>query len=291
MSDDARGEGTSEAPDADLLALFHRAPAAAWSLFLERYSGFILAELERLGFARDSVMDGFVYICERLSDDGFRRLRSVRHLGDRGELVPWLRTVVAHLAANWVQARDGRRRLLKSIAALPEFSQRVFRLYFWRGLKPFEVVEELRRDGVEATSAAVFDSLEALFHRLSETKVWHLVSRLAKRQGVVSIDSADNGSTHEPHTPEPDPEQALMSKESVTELRVAMAALSAEDRLLFELRYEEALPLAEIASILGLAARDCERRLASARRTLRERLAAGPLRSEKLRPAAGGRAP
>ncbi len=271
-----QGEGGSRQRDGELLELFRHDPAAAWEPFLERYSGFILAELGRLGLAAEPAMDGFVYVCEKLAEDGFRRLRSVRRLGAQGELVPWLRTVVRNLAINWLQARDGRKRLLQSVAALPARSQRVFQLYFWQGLKPSEVVQELRRGGDEAPPAAVFDCLEELFSVLSGKRLWHLVSRLARSRGTVSLDAPAEEAAHpaEPPSPDPDPEQALLRKAAAEELHRALDGLSPRDRLILQLRYEESLPVEEIAGIVGLSERECERRLAAARQALRRELAA-----------------
>jgi RNA polymerase sigma factor (sigma-70 family) len=270
------GEGSSTAVqrDGELLALIHRDPAAAWQPFLERYAGFILAELGRLGFAREPALDGFVYVCEKLAEDGFRRLRAVRHLGRGGELVPWLRTVVRNLASNWIDARDGRKRLLKSVAALPAHCQRVFQLYFWRGLKPSEVLEVLRRGDAQASTATVYDCLEALFSRLSENRIWHLVSGLARSRGALSLDApaGEGERVFEPAAADPDPESALLQRESADRLHRALARLPARERLLLQLRYEDALPVAEIGEVMGMGARECERRLAEARGALRAEL-------------------
>ena len=191
--------------------------------------------------------------------------------------MPWLRTVVHNLAANWIDARDGRKRLLKSVAALPARCQRVFQLYFWRGLKPSEVLAELRRGDPQASAAGVFECLEALFSRLSENRIWHLVSGLARSRGEFSLDAppAEGERAFEPAAPEPDPESALLQKESVGELRRALATLPPRDLLLLQLRYEDALPVAEIGEVMGMGTRDCERRLAEAREALRAELAEG----------------
>ncbi len=271
------GSSAAAQRDGELLALIHRDPAAAWRPFLERYAGFILAELGKLGFAREPARDGFVYVCEKLAEDDFRRLRAVRHLGRGGELVPWLRTVVRNLASNWLDARDGRKRLLKSVAALPARCQRVFQLYFWRGLKPSEVLEELRRSDAQASAAGVFDCLEALFSGLSENRIWHLVSGLARSRGELSLDApaAEREAVFEPAAPEPDPESALLRQEAAAEVRRALARLPPSERLMLQLRYEDALPVAEIAAVMGMAPRECERRLGEARQALRVELEQG----------------
>ncbi|MEL7060074.1 MAG: hypothetical protein AAGN46_08620, partial [Acidobacteriota bacterium] len=87
-----------EASDDALLALFRRRPQVAWEQFLERYAGRIVAQLRGLGLESDDAMDCFVFVCERLARDRWRRLRDVQRTGARGELVPWLRQVVRHAA-------------------------------------------------------------------------------------------------------------------------------------------------------------------------------------------------
>jgi RNA polymerase sigma factor (sigma-70 family) len=270
------GGGAAAQPDGELLALIHRDPAAAWQPFLERYAGFMIGELGRLGFGREPAMDGFVYVCEKLAEDGFRRLRGIRHLGRSGEMVPWLRTVVHNLALNWIDARDGRKRLLKSVAALPPRCRRVFDLYFWRGAKPSEVLEELRRQDRDATAAHVFDCLESLFSRLTQNRIWHLVSALAHSRGELSLDAPpDEGERpFEPATSDPDPESALMRKEAAGEVQRGLDRLAPATRLMLQLRYEDAMPVNEVAEIMGLRPRECEQRLAEARQALRAVLAA-----------------
>lgn len=273
--------------DRELLDLFRRDPSAAWCRFLDRYASFMLAELRRLSLNHDAAMDGFVYVCEKLAEGGFRRLRAVRRLGDRGELVPWLRTVVRNLATNWVWSREGRKRLLKSVAVLRPRAQRVFQLYFWQGLRPSEVLEELRRQGDQASPIEVFDILEELFSMLSETRVWHLVSGLARQREPVSLDSptSEEESPPEPAAPGPDPEEALIHRQAAAEAQRALDTLPARDRLIVQLRYEAALAAAEIAAIVGLDPAEVEERLRAVRSRLRDEL----VRPEAVRPERGDR--
>ena len=155
-----------------------------------------------------------------------------------------------------------------------------------QGLKPSEVVEELRRSGDEARPIEIFDCLEELFSLLTSNRLWHLVSRLARR-GTASLDApaAGGAGPPEPPSPEPDPEQRLLRKAASADLAQALATLPARDRLAVALRYEEALPVQEVAELTGLSLRDCERRLSSARQALRDALEA-----RHLEPAAGLRA-
>ena len=97
-----RGDAASgELSDTDLVGLSATEPQRAWDFFIERYAGLVLATLQGMGFDQDEAMDRFVFVCEKLCEGRFRRLRSVRFAGNRGELVPWIRTVVKNLAVSW----------------------------------------------------------------------------------------------------------------------------------------------------------------------------------------------
>jgi DNA-directed RNA polymerase specialized sigma24 family protein len=199
--------------DAELLALFADSPQRAWGLFLERHAGAMLAMLRGLGFDRDQAMDRFVYVCEKLSEDDFRRLRSVRRLGQRSELTPWLRAVVRNLCVNWAWSLEGRRRLLKSIGRLSELDRRVFQLHFWNGRAPSEIFEHLRCTYRHDLSLLdVFESLERILSRLSRKKLWRLVTALARRQRPLSLDDPTLGDEPAPLRDRDTPEAMLLRR-------------------------------------------------------------------------------
>ena len=260
--------------DSELVALFGRDPERAWALFLDRYADIILSELRLRDPAHDSVMDGFVYVCEMLSERGFRRLRSIRHLGDRGELTPWLRTVVRNLATSFGWKRSGRKRLLRCVERLPALEQEVFRWYFWHGLKSSEICERLRRTSARRTTALVevLDALETLFAHLSEHRVWHLVAGLAAARAPDSIDGPA-GATPPIRAAGPDPEEAAIRGETLARLDEGLDALPPRQRLAVRLRYDDHLAVVEIAEILGVTRRQVHRLLAVALNQLRRELA------------------
>jgi RNA polymerase sigma factor (sigma-70 family) len=246
---------SGEPTDAELLSLFGREPESAWDVFIDRYADLILLCLHDLGFDHDQAMDRFIYVCEKLCEQRFRRLRTIRFAGRRGELAPWLRTVVRHLAINWAWSVDGRRRLFKSIGELPRREQRVFELYFWHGLTPSRVHEQLRvEQQAEVSYTEVYDALEAVFARLSRDQTWRLMSRLAGNRAALAIAAEDpeTGLAFEPAAGGDDPEQTLMAKQRRETLEQALAKLSPRERLILRLRYDNALSLVEVAEIVNL---------------------------------------
>lgn len=274
-----RERPSAEGPtDEELLALFRSRPDRAWDLFIERYADVVLSCLDHLGFDHDQAMDRFVYVCEKLSEDGYRRLRTIRFAGRHGDLTPWVRTVVKNLSVSWAWSVDGRRRLFTSIAELPARQQRVFELYFWHGLTPSEVYQRLRQEspGGGVSYVEVLDALEAVFEHLSATQRWRLLSRLAAARTALSIGNPDpeTGLGFDPPAGKADPEQELVERERRELVASALEGLEPRDRLILQLRYEEALGLAEVAEIVGLGLSTVKTSLRASldrlRRTLRK---------------------
>lgn len=271
----AAGEPSSEKASSDtvlsderLLALFDREAVRAWDLFLDRYAGLVLSTLRHLGFDHDEAMDRFVYICEKLCEHDFRRLRGIRFVGREGELVPWVRTVVRNLSVSWAWSVDGRRRLFRSIAALPDRERRVFELYFWRGLTPSETREHLAVEEQRSVGLIeVLDALEVLFTHLSDNQRWRLMSQLQRHRTPlpIAVDDPAGPMAYEPPDPAADPEQTALHEERRRVMVGALGGLESRERLILQLRYEEALTLAEVAEIVGLS-------LAAVKRSLRASL-------------------
>lgn len=248
--------GSHETSDSALLALFESDPETAWDLFIDRYSGLMLTTLHHLGFDHDGVMDRFVYLCEKLSEHRFRRLRTIRFAGQRGDLEPWLRTVVQHLSVSWAWSVDGRRRLFKSISKLTPRHQRIFELYFWCGLTPSQVREQLSvEEHLELDLLVVLDALEELFNNLDSHQTWRLMSQLIRHREAVPVADVDSpmANAFEPRDGAADPERSLLQRERRRHVENALADLEPRQRLVLQLRYDDALPLAEVASILGLS--------------------------------------
>jgi RNA polymerase sigma factor (sigma-70 family) len=235
----------------------------------------IFAALQRQGFDYDHAMDRFVYVCEKLSEHDFRRLKAVRYAGSHGDLTPWLLQVARNLSINWAQSEDGRKRLLKPIAKLPARDQRIFELYFWKGLSPSLICERIEMEtGSSIDLADALASLEKIFSLLSRKKLWRLMSNLARARGEVSIDemNEENPTAFQPVDLRPDPERELLEKESDRRLHRAMDSLSTRQKLVVSLRYEEALSASDIAAALNTSEKEIKKILGSALKELKRAL-------------------
>lgn len=246
--------------DTDLLKMFQDEPQRAWSLFCDKYSDFIYTCLRRAGFDYDEAMERFVYVFEKLCEDNFRRLKSINYAGNQGDLTPWLRQVVKNLCVNWAWGADGRKRLFGFVAEMPPREQRVFQLYFWQGQTPFEIYETLRLEHDKTVeSGNIFDALEAIFARLSEKKLWRLMSNLSRMRKTLSLDYEDENGNYfiEPIDENAlNAEETLQRKEIFAHLNSAFETLSAREKLVVQFRYEETMTLSEIAKMLGWEERE-----------------------------------
>ncbi len=245
--------------DGELLELFQQQPNYAWRIFIDRYADLIYSIIRGLGFDYDQAMDRFVFVCEKLCEKHFRRLKAIRYAGSRGDLTPWIRQVVKRLCVNWAWSEDGRKRLLKPIAQLGPMQQRVFELYFWQGLLPSEIDERLRQEHfVDVEETSVFEALEQILSQISEKKLWRLVSNLTRARGSLSLDAIDDesGLSWDVPADEPDPEADLIQREQDRALKQALRHLPEREVLLLQFRFEHALSVREMAEIMRLEERE-----------------------------------
>lgn len=293
--------------DAEILARLTAEPESAWKLFLERHAETILALLARLGFTGDEAMDRFVYVCEKLTEDQFRRLRSVRFLGREGELIPWLAQVVRRLAINWAQSEEGRRRLFRPLERLPRRAQQAFELHFWHGLSAAEIWQRLRAEGETAlTLLEVYEDLSTAFSALDATRRWRLLAQLHRRReplaisptGAIGAIGAIGGSTEgaseatpsfHPADPGPSPEADALRREEEALLGNVLGGLAARERLILRLHFDEGLALAEVAEVTGLSKRQAGRILRQLLDRLRAALAEKGYRPRDLSVGGEGR--
>ena len=273
LSGDA--DGQSVLSDSDLLALFQHQPEKAWRAFIDKHANTIFSLLRNLGFDYDEAMDRFVYVCEKLTEKDFRRLKAIKYTGSHGDVTPWLRQVVRRLCINWVWAAEGRKRLLKPIARLGPRERRVFELYFWNGLMPSVIEERLSQEHFEGvTLGSVFQALEQIFSRLSEKKLWRLISNLARAGVPVSLDDVDDeiGLSIDPPYDSSDPEQELVRREEDRRLRGALRELPEKHLLIVQFRFEHALGTREIAELLGRKEREVKSALKASLLVLKKSL-------------------
>lgn len=217
----------------------------AWGQFLERYADQMYHLVGQAADNPDDRNDCFLYVCEKLCDQRFRRLRSYRPKGSVN-FRSWLGVVVANLCIDWQRSRIGRPRPFRTILHLDPLAQRAFHYRFQR------------RFGHNASLAA----LQAEFPGLREPQMAGAVSRVQaaltpRQHWLLSVAQARNasladGEVPEPAAPGPNPEQAAASHQDEESLKRALARLEPRQRQLLIMRYQQELSLKEIARLTRL---------------------------------------
>lgn len=226
-------------------------PAAqdAWSIFLEDYSATIYQVIRHFEADSEGAADCFQFICERLCEAHFRRLRRFE-LNGPAKFTTWLRAVVRNLCLDWQRKQFGRPRLFQSIARLSDLDRQVFRLVHERGATEQEALLHLISSFPELTPKLLSESIERINHTLTPNQNWALRTRSGfARRPIVSEDRIERA---EQISDELDPEMLAVSAERNRLLARALKKLPGRERLLLRLRFEEEMTLDQIAKLLQL---------------------------------------
>lgn len=239
----------SEAGIASLLAaLCQPRPDAAWNSFLDRFAAQIMQVVRQREYNPQQIEDCFLFVCECLSDDGFRRLRQF----DPARGVPfrsWLKAVTGNLCVEWHRREFGRTRTPPAIARLSALDQAVFKYHYQQDMNLQTCLYVLQETDPRITRQSLGESLARVQAALSERQRW----TLARQRGGFLSSGQSRSATGEQPDSRPGPEQLLSQVQRQSRLRRAVSQLSAEDRLLLRLRFEQDLSLSDIARIAGLA--------------------------------------
>jgi len=217
--------------------------------FLDRYSALIMNSATQFVYQHDRVNECFLYVCEKLSDDDFRRLLKFNPAG-KARFKTWLGSVVFNLCVDWHRREFGRAALLPAITALPEFDQSVFHLVIEQGMDKETCFQMLRADFPDLTRELVAKAASRIFSLLTPRQRWQLAIRSQGRLAPVrnggrdSIESLSN--------PGFTPEAEAQSRQELAMLKRAIAQLPAGQRLLLRLRFQEGLSLKSIAKLQHL---------------------------------------
>jgi RNA polymerase sigma factor (sigma-70 family) len=224
----------------------------AWTDFLKLHSSLIMQVAREFAVGAEQANDCFLFACERLSDDGFRRLRSFRRHGP-ARFRTWLATVVANLCIDWRRKLHGRVRPIAAVTALPPLDQKVYRYIYLRGMTRAECQRALVREFPEVTLEQIADANARLFKRLSSRQRWQLSHRF---RGSVSLEVAmspdDESALFQPEDSAPGPERLTEQWASQEAVNDALQRLAPRQRLLLRLRYQQDLTLEEVARLVGL---------------------------------------
>jgi len=225
-------------------------PSEAWSAFLEDYGGTIFQVIRHFESGSDDAADCFQFVCERLCETQFRRLRRFTPDGP-AKFTTWLRAVVRNLCLDWQRKRFGRPRLFRSVARLSDLDQQVFRLVHERGITEQESLLHLKSKFPELTSQLLMQAIERINNALSSNQNWLLRTRTKFERSRAS-DAVDEGQQAEQESADANPEALAIAAERKAMLARALRKLPANEKLLLRLRFEQEMTLDQISKLLQM---------------------------------------
>lgn len=232
---------------------------AAWDQFLATYRGLIFATIGRMVRDGEERMDAFALVCEKLREDGFRRLQRFTPNGP-ARFSTWLVTVVRNLVIDWYRRTHGRPRLDTSLQSLPSLHRCIFERLAGAGMSYAEVYESLKADGSFGGSFGAFLRAVRELHQEVLDRAGPLARELI---GVDPGVELDDGPVL-PNELDPDYERALS----------ILGSMAPDVRAATLLFVVEGVPADQVARIVGWTGRKAvynrvHRALAEVRRQLR----------------------
>ena len=225
-------------------------PAAgeAWKEFLRRHTPTIVSVTRQYHHDEQRLRDCYLFVCEGLSDDGFRRLRAYRP-AEGAQFSTWLRAVVGRLCVDWLRNEYGRQRRFRAIAGLPELEQQVYALRFEQGLSIPACYQALSARFPEVTEVQLAAVVRRISGSLTSRQRWLLATR---NRPVLSLEEPEVGREAELAVDGDDPERRACEEEQHARLEGALQQLEPQQRMLLKLRYQQGRTLQEVARLAGL---------------------------------------
>jgi RNA polymerase sigma factor (sigma-70 family) len=256
-----------------LQRLASQEPQEAWGEFLTVSSPLIHQVIQAFEREPDLAGDCFLFVCENLCQDGFRRLRRFK-AGGSARFSTWLRVVVRNLCLDWHRKEFGRQQIFETIARLSPLDQEVFRLVYHQRLSKEDCHFRLLGHHPGLTLVLIEDCLNRIQQTLTPRQLWLLQARRPRVESLEKgTDEEPGGSIREIIDPSPNPETLAAAKEEQAALYRALGRLHASERLLLKLRYDQELTLSGIARIMSLKdAQTADRRIREILEKLRKHL-------------------
>lgn len=256
-------------------ALFDRLrsadPRSAWRDFLEQYNPIIYQTARACTRDEDEAADYFLYMCEQLAKNGFRRLLQFRPDG-AASFPTWLKVVGRNLCVDCHRKKHGRPRPFKSVQNLSGLELQVYNCRCERGLSQQQTLEEIRATSPGLSLSELNDIESRIQSFLSPRQHWILSMRNQSRSNAPILAAGQDGeeSTVDVVDPGTNQETILLEEELRAKIQECVGTLPRDERLLVQLRFEEGLSLEEISRLTGLdGPQRVHRRLAAVLQKLR----------------------
>ena len=240
----------------------------SWTEFLSVYSPILYQSARVCTSSEDAAADCYLYICEKLAHNRFRRLLKFKPQGS-ATFTTWLRVVARNLCFDWHRKQSGRQRPFKSLQNLSPLEMEVYTCRFLRSASPEETLARLEPLFPGVSLGELSNIEENLQRSLSSRQQWILSSRKAALTTAVAVDEDVIGAV-EVADPSPNQEDQIVREQQYGQLKKSLASLPAGERLLVQLRFEQDLSLEEIASLCDLGdAQRVHRRMVAILKQLR----------------------
>jgi RNA polymerase sigma factor (sigma-70 family) len=267
------GASRDPSPDIGLLLGRLRSPEAqaAWAEFLLQHSAILYQAVHTFTRDEDKAGDCFVFICEQLARNDFRRLLQFKSDGP-ASFSTWLQVVARNLCYDWHRKKHGRLRPFKSTQSFSPLEHEVYRCRYERGLSREETLQQLLATWPTVKLDELADIETRIENSLSSRQHW-LLSAWKQRESPQSISDTEQEAREEtPATVDtgPDPEAIAVDSQQQARLQRCVGLLLPTERLIVQLRFEDELSLDEIARLTGLGdAQRVHRRLTAILQKLR----------------------
>ena len=273
---DSKAAAMSAIPEHQVDALFRRLrsrePREAWAKFLDAYTPVMLQVIRHFEREEDAVEDCYLFVCEHLCQNSFRRLLHFRLQGP-ASFPTWLCAVVRNLCLDWHRQEFGRERVFESVARMPEFDRDVFQTLFVDCRPAEEACFKLKSRFPGITLDQMADSAERIQQTLTARQKWLLSVRRMRTTPAFSSTAGQNDALLQVPSETPNPESWVALQEQHAALARGLSRLSTRDQLLIRLRFERDLTLEEIARLLQMDnAQSADRRIREAIAGLRKEM-------------------
>lgn len=253
MSDRGSHKQLSEKSDVSLLRQLNTPDAwPAWAEILRRHASLIMKTSSQFEYQQDRKNDCFVFISEKLSEDGFKRLQKYNPRRN-ASFRTWLITVVFNLCIDWHRKEFGRAFLLPAISALPTFDQLVYRYSFEQVMSSQDCLRALSTEFPDVTRQQLSRAISRVHCVLTPRQRWQIgVRHRRKRRSIDPSRDSRLQETERLPSPTQDPAIMAQKQQELEALQTAMANLSARQQLLLHLRFHAGLTLNQIAQFVRL---------------------------------------
>jgi RNA polymerase sigma factor (sigma-70 family) len=241
---------SSEVSIAKILGRLSSADAGpAWVEFLDRYAPLIMNTASQFEYKKNRINDCFIFVCEQLNDNGFRRLLNFNTRG-KANFQTWLGTVVFNLCVDWHRKEFGRVTLLPAISALPAFDQSVYHLVIEQGMTKETCFQTLRADFPDLSREMITIAVSRIYSFLTPRQRWQINIRNRRRKQTGG--GPDHLAVEHLSDPGSGPEKVIQEQQQLEKLQNAISHLPADQQLILKLRFQEGLSLRKIAQLRQL---------------------------------------